>query len=367
MNLIRKYINIKNCKILIVSDVHIKTKNPINRKDYIKEVFDYLQSIAKIAMQENYNIVIFLGDIYDNEFKGSNANTLNLLLAGIIHKLKDNGICVFTLMGNHEKHTALKGCPFFNMINYSSTRILNDLKSIDFRIPEYPIPMFDTCDELIINNKLCIHMHHFSDIDKSYTTKPNEFLYNIGVFHDAILPTSARKHIMNISNVDLAQYTNVAYNDEMFANLQYAVCGDIHTRIGEMDVTTSTGVCKVDIPGSVMRTKSGIAESHEYVNLPLFTVTDEGVKKEYLHFKLWKYEDSFKEELIKEVKQKKTDMKTFKSTIESVVVRKSFVEDLETFPKYIQDVLKEVITYGDYELKNKKSSIEFLQLGRSLK
>ena len=367
MTLNEKKLYVDKCKILIIPDLHLKCTNPVNRKNYPDEILSYIEYILTLVEQEHIDFVIFLGDIYHDDFKGKMSGTINQKMLGMINHMKSQGTQVFTLMGNHEKHHFIKNCLFFHNIDYCSERIKRDLQATHIKLPEYPVATFQTCDRLILNDTLCIEMHHFSDEDKGYTTESNNYKYTIGLFHDAILPSQARKHIQALTReevqlengktymqtTDLAQYSKVLYNDEMFANLDYAVCGDIHTRIGEMDVQTSTGTVNVDIPGSLGRTSSSIAESHESVELPLFVFENNTLTKQHLHFKLWTLEQSYKISVVQENKQKYADMKEMKNTLEGVVVRKSFVDDIETFPNYAQAILSEVIQNGKYTLKSK--------------
>lgn len=345
MNL--KKIDKRGCKIMCIPDLHLKAKEPRNRWNYVKESLEMFENIVDIALIEEVDIVILLGDVYDGEFKGSQANAINLKFMGMVSHLKDEGVRVFTLMGNHEKHTLQKDCPFFRLIDRDSVRIQEELKSSRYHLPKFTTTLLETTDELVINDELCIHMHHFSDNDKNYLTSRNEYKYNIGLFHDAILPSSARRHIKSISEVDIGQYSKVEYNDAMFENLNYAVCGDIHTKIGEMQV----GECVVDIPGSVMRTQSGMAQSHESVDLPVFTLEENKLTKKHVNLKLWKYEDSFKVDVVAQEKKKRSNLKNLERNLEQVVVKRNFVDDIALFPNGVREVVQEVVTKGDYTIK----------------
>lgn len=365
LKLCRKHIIGNNHKILIITDLHLKSTNPTNRYNYPQEVLDYVKYIVKLVEHEHIDIVIFLGDIYNDEFVGKQSASIGDKLIGMINHMKRKGVRVYTLMGNHEKHKFAKGCPFFNHIDYDSARIMRDLERLEMVFPEFPVPTFETCDELVIGNQLCIHMHHFSDIDKSYLSPKTDLPCNLGLFHDAILPSKARQHIKALTEVDLGQYSKVEYNDEMFANLNYAVCGDIHVRIGEIVVTTSTGECLSDIPGTLGRNDSSIAQSHESVELPLFTVTDSGVTKSHIHFKLLPYNQSFKISIIEENKQRYADMKDLKANLESTTTRMSFNEAIQQFPDYAQNIVNEILQNGNYELKTLSKVAEFIKKGRS--
>lgn len=353
MKLVEKFVDSKDCKILVIPDLHLKCVNPVNRRNYPDEILGYVKHIIHLLKDREIDVLIFLGDIYHDAFKGKTSATVNQKLVGMIEHIKSTGVQVYTLMGNHELHHFIKRSLFFDNIDYDSARIREDVDATQIKCPEYPVPTFATCDRLIVGDTLCIEMHHFSDIDKSYLTEKNEYDYTLSLYHDAILPSNARRHIQAISEVDLAQYSKVQYRDEMFANNDYAVCGDIHTRIGEMTVTTSTGDVIVDIPGSLGRTSSSIAESHESVELPLFVLEAGVLRKEQIHFKLWSLEESYKISVVVENKKKYTDMKEMKENLEGVVVRKSFVEDIETFPNYAQVILSEIIQNGKYQLKSK--------------
>lgn len=366
LELLKSYIHKEDTKVLIVSDVHLKCVNPKNRKNYPDEIIGYLRNLVKLVELEQIDVVIFLGDIYHDEFEGKFSAKYNQKLIGMVNNLKLKGVRVFTLMGNHELHSFIKGCPFFDNIEYHSNRILTDLEAKRVAMPEYPVPTWETCDKLIINDSICFEMHHFSDIDKEYLTEPNNYKTTIGLFHDAILPSKARKQIKAITEVDLSRYTGVTYNDEMFANLDYAVCGDIHTRIGEAVVETSTGEVNVDIPGSIGRVASGIAESHESVELPLFIIKGDTVTKQHITFKLLPIKDSFKLSLVEENKKKYGDMKVLTSNMESVTVRKTFEEDVKTFPNYAQEIVYEIKQSGMYVSKAKNQIDEFVKKQQTL-
>ena len=360
MGLCHIHVNKQKLKVLVIPDVHLKCTNPKNRKKYPEEILEYMEHILKLVEVEEVDIVIFLGDIYHDEFVGKLSGKYGQELIGIVNAMKSSGTRVFTLMGNHELHTFSKGCPFFDNIDYRSERIMQELLAKQIRLPKYPVPTWETCDRLIINDSICFDMHHFSDIDKSYLTEPNDYKEVVKLVHDAILPSHARKHINTITEVDLGRYTKVVYNDEMFVNCTYAVLGDIHTKIGEMTVTTSTGDVLADIPGSIGRVTSGIAESHESVDIPLFVIDGNNLTKTHIPFKLWSIKDSFKLAIVEENKKAYADMKDLKSNLESVEVRKTFQEDLETFPNYAQTILYEIRDKSHYTPKTKYKVRTFL-------
>lgn len=349
-------------RILTATDLHLKVKNPKTRYNYIQEQYDMINTIVETVLHYKINLLIWLGDIYDGDFVGPKSDSINLYFLSRMQHLKSQGVEIYTLMGNHEKHKYMNSlCPLFKVISYGSEKIIKELSLTGYGVDTMTLGILDTTDQLIINDKLCITMHHFSDNDKTYLTEPNDYRFNLGLFHDAILPSKARKHIHAISNSDVGKYSKVAYNDKMLNNLDYAVFGDIHAKIGEMLIQTETGECLADIPGSLMRTQSGIAQAHESVDLPMFILNGDTLTKEHINIKMWEYDKSFKKDIVTENKKKYADLKELKNNLEQVVVKKNFIEDRETFSKDTQVILGEILDTGDFKLKDMEEIVEFIK------
>lgn len=334
--------------VLIIPDVHLRVANFKNRYDYPNETLTYLLDIQKIVETNSIDIVIFLGDIFDNHFTEAGALQYYNKVVNILLRIKDKAE-LYTLMGNHELHN-IKTSPFFHITEIASERITKDLKHI-YQNPQCITPILKAPDNLLVNN-VSFEFFHFSDIEKNYRTEPKE-IPQIGLFHDSLISEKTKAYMKSIMgdssfNAMKDHLTLINVEDSYFDYLDYACIGDIHTRIGEFPI----GNCLADLPGSIGRTQYTLLQSHEVVDLPIFTITEEGIiSKSHIHFPLLKVQDSFKVDIIEVEKAQRVDKKEFKKALERVTFSRDIRFDVENAPIQ-QDVKTLILNVMDNSLKS---------------
>mgnify|MGYP000778291196 FL=1 len=113
---------------------------------------------------------------------------------------------------------------------------------------------------------------HYSKENKNYITERDpEVKYHIGVYHDdTVVPTKQR------NDAGFRGTTMMSYMDNIFANINLAIVGHIHTPIGVFNIQSRGRELPMIVPGSLAITTSGSSDLHTDVNLPVVEITDDG-------------------------------------------------------------------------------------------
>ena len=330
-------IDMDNAKVLIIPDLHLRAVTFQGRYNYPEEVLYYLKELLKITIEQEVDIVIFLGDIFDNHFTEKGALQYYNRVCSVLRNFKAK---LFTLMGNHELHN-YNTSPFFYITNLLSDRITADLEYLSFK-PICNNLLLTAPDTLLINNKIRFEFFHYSDVNKNYGLNGDNDTINIGLFHDSILSSKARAYIKSIVGDQCFyemkfHFKMIEVYDNLFSNFEYACIGDIHTRIGEFKI----GPCLVDIPGSLGRTQYAIVQKHTMVDLPVFTICGENVAKSSIPFNLYSIEDSYKVDLLEANKNIRLDKKALDKALTRVKTSNDILKDIDVLKidKNIKDIM----------------------------
>ena len=95
----KKYIN-QDSKILFVMDLHLKSKEPRNRWNCVKESLEMFETIVDMVLIENINIVVLLGEKYVNEL---NRHYDDIYMRGICHTPEELHLLGETIKEDYNK------------------------------------------------------------------------------------------------------------------------------------------------------------------------------------------------------------------------------------------------------------------------
>lgn len=334
------YLSGRRYRILCVPDIHLRAVEFTGTKNYVQVQEDVIKRLIKGAQDGLYDVVILLGDLFDNPYKDLSKAFYHVTLIEQLYRALDGRL--FKVLSNHPINnkrnymvtfflTGMMKSARASHYNLNIQRTLDGLET-NFGIQE---PFLVVPDRLFINGNL-FNFFHFNKEDKSYYDPLHGVQYknHIGLYHDAILTQEAAYHVSELStgNKVSLPHISVGRDSIMMSNVDYAVIGDIHTRIGEFTLENSiTGKTTVmDIPGTLGRTANHKAQHHNEVHLPLFTIEEDGtLTKEHILFPLVNYQEIFKITQIDEKKEERKRMEEFKGSLTDIASYTTFEEYLE--------------------------------------
>lgn len=251
-------------KILFLPDLHKRCFD----SDSISGQMDAIKRIQKDIINLNqlhgFTHNIILGDWYHKGFRALDQ------AFGAIQEDRElaesvNGN-VYLLVGNH--FYLEKDCnPEMYIIQP------NNLIQPIHEITTPKEPIFRVVQTLRLG-PVQIDFHHFSKTNKDYVyPRQDDVSFRIGLFHDdKTLPGWVREKAGYRSGSVSQPYLNRVYED-----LDLAIHGHIHTPIGVVKIELATGkTVPAIIPGSMSVVMNKDSDIHEYVNLPVIEIDDDG-------------------------------------------------------------------------------------------
>ncbi len=331
--------NIKH-KIMVIPDFHLVVRNPDNRFNYIEESLSYLDKIIQLIQDQKITTLIFLGDIFDRGFRVVKMDYLNKLET----KFKSiETLCkIYTLVGNHEI-TYARDNPFYRMVE-----LTGEAKSLTATIqkPDEILNIIQAVDYVDFDNTVRFVFNHFS----KYPTKSkfiDENKINIGLFHHDLVSFESK---MELYHHKIGEGINLM-NTDILEGYKCIINGHIHTPINDM--------CIKDVDfintGSIMRRTS--KEIHDFVELPIISITEEECIIDKTTFELIPMEESFIMDIVDEERESRTLKKTLKS-----YSLHTMAEDFEDFvDKIDNEFIKFVLLNSDKDF-SLNSTKEYIKL-----
>lgn len=365
-NLYTLYLNGKRRRVLMVSDVHLRAEEFKQTTIYVPTQENVILRIIKAAEEGMFDVVIFLGDLFDGPYKDVSKALYHIILFEKLNKALNGH--VYKVIGNH---------PLNNKRNYVVTFFLTGMikslragfnniniqRTLDGWVSNIGLeePLIKVPDRLVINGAV-FNFFHFNKEDKEYYDPLIDITptVHLGLYHDNILTHEVNKYVSELANGGKFMLPSIKIDKDslMLSNVDYATFGDIHTKIGEFEIYNEFYDHKVivDVPGSLGRTANHTAQHHNDINLPLFTVEEDGsVIKQHLNFPLVDYRDIFNIKVQEEQKAKAKRMKDFKETLDEFAMHKTFEHYLESSNDATDDVKQLLTTI----IKDKQSLPEY--------
>lgn len=359
-------------KILFVTDVHLIDREFKNSIRYVESVERFLHQLIEGAKSNVYNVVIFLGDLFDREYEDVAKALYHISLFEELFELLEGR--VFKVVGNHPINKKKSYIPTFFLIGKIKAKRLQKHTLVQMNTgsvhTNYGLnkPILYAPDRIIVNGNV-INLFHFDKEDKTYTDILTDLNFepktHIGCYHDSIMTSVAKNVINEISNGNRFNIPSVetVENTHIFNNVDYAMIGDLHTTIGEFEVknTLNGKVTIGDIPGSIGRTSNHKAQQHNEVYLPFMEITPEGkVTKSHMKVNLLDWRKIYKTEVQEENKLDKKIMTGFKEVIESLTVRDTFEETLEEsdLEERSKEIIESIISEGTASISYRGKAVE---------
>lgn len=249
-------------KILIVTDLHKRWKDSTSIKNQLSVQQKIQEDIIAFCKEQGITHVIIAGDWYDRGFHGL-AQAYGAIEMDRRLSMMVNGN-VYLCIGNHF-YLERDENPEMYIIQP------NSILKPQYEIPLPDEPIFKVVPQLMLGD-VQIDFFHYSKVNKQYVAyrEPNT-RFHIGIYHDdKCVPGWVREQ------EGFTGTTSQSYLNEIYANIDFAVHGHIHTRIGMTNVQI-IGDKKVPlcIPGSLGITQNKDSQKHPYVQLPVIEIADD--------------------------------------------------------------------------------------------
>lgn len=259
-------------KILCISDLHKRYHDSESIKGQLAVQQQIQEDIIAFNIQNGITHNIILGDWYDRGFHGLGpAYGAMEMDRRISASVKGN---VYLCVGNH----------FY--LERDENPEMYIIQPNPFIKPQMPIPVpdkpiFKVVPNLRIGN-VQIDFFHYNKTNKEYAaTVATGVTYHIGIYHDhTVVPGWVKEQEGLVGASSTQSYFSRIYN-----NIDFAVCGHIHTKIGTVTMEMCDTGKKVPllIPGAIGITQNKDQYKHASVDLPVITVNDDSTVTVEMH------------------------------------------------------------------------------------
>lgn len=252
-----------SAKILFISDLHKRYRDSTSVKGQLVAQQKVQEDIIEFNRANGITHNIIMGDWYDRGFHGLGqaygAIEMDRRLAASV----DGN--VYLCVGNHF-YLERDENPEMYIIQP------NEYIKPSTPIPVPPEPIFKVVPSLTIGS-VQISFFHYSKVNKEYKAHRNpEITYHVGVYHDDVVVPG---HIRAMEG-----YTGTAsqaYLNEVYANVDLAVHGHIHSKVGAINMELLNGrQLPMFIPGALGIVSNRDTFKHKSVDLPILEINDDG-------------------------------------------------------------------------------------------
>lgn len=249
-------------RILFVTDLHKRYKESASIKGTIVVQQQIQEDIINFILSHGITHVIPVGDWYDRGFHGLGPAYGAIEMDRRLSAAVDGR--VFLCVGNHF-YLERDENPEMYIIQP------NTLFKPQINIPVPKRPIFQVVEKLKIGT-VQIDFFHFNKINKDYIAyRDPDTTYHIGVYHDdATVPGWVREQ--EGFSGSATQY----YMNKVYENIDLAIHGHIHTKIGMCSVQLTSGrKVPLCIPGAMCITTNKDSFKHQDVQLPILDIADD--------------------------------------------------------------------------------------------
>lgn len=250
-------------RLLFVTDLHKRWKDMDSIHGIVSVQHKIQHEIIDFCKNNGVTHVFIAGDWYDRGFHGIgqaySAMEEDRLLSNCV-----NGN-VYLCIGNHfylerdenPEMYIIQPCPYMKPKDILQTA---------------ERPLFNVVPKVIIGT-VQISLFHYDKLNKAYKTQREDGItYHIGVYHDEVCVPAWVREREGFGGV-----TSVYEMDQLYANVDMAVHGHIHSDIGLTQLELTNGrTIPLYIPGSLGISQNKEAIKHKLVNLPMVDVNDDG-------------------------------------------------------------------------------------------
>lgn len=339
-------------RIILLTDTHLVLKNPNNRIRMIEEGVDILNQIHDLIIDNNIDIAIHLGDLYDRGYATIPHEMYNRQIEALqnISKAVNNNF--FMVMGNHSYTYATQNPEFTitEILDENLKEIYKYKDTLELLNPIIKAPAYLDFGDTRIS------FVHF-DPRKKYKII-NDKKYNIALLHDDFITFESKEELYHHKYGHGIEVMNT----DLFDNIDTAIMGHIHKPLTDFTMNNAKAT-DIIVPGSLVNRTA--AEKHTYVDLPIIEMNMneiESGKKPYrldkIRFYLPKFDESFDLKIVEENKQMYEYAKMIKKAkIEGKKdnLLEEFIKDLKN-PK-VEELIRTADTLE--HLESEKLFLEF--------
>lgn len=331
-------------KILVGCDLHKRMKDLTTIRGYTKVNREIQLDLMKLLKEGNFTHFIHAGDWFHSGYGSDVAAALTH--TDIDRQMSEllNGN-FYGLIGNHIR------------IRMDSNPELFLIQPHDKYVSRHKVTreeqIIKTPKDLILNG-VQIHFMHWdinaqSAMDYKALLNP-ECHYHIGLYHTEYVIPSHYLH-------GLGMHHSISDNSKISAALEginLAIVGHIHKPLGTFTINKSDGTSTTMIvPGSLTNTDAGLGSRHDYVDLPIIEIDEDGkVALSYHHFYLRTDELTFMSKVLDDAAREK--LKSLrgntKETLYEDLQQTTFVGESSSFISLNAFMKEQGYTAGDKAL-----------------
>lgn len=262
---------VEEYRVIPVPDLHWRDTDISTVGGYCEATLETGKELISVMRDYKITHALFLGDVCDKGYRTQHELYSHRNLIQEINSITNDN--AYLNLGNH----------FF--IERDTNPELYWIQPNEKYKPVKPIyankPLLRVEETLILG---CVQFSffHYNKNQKMYVRpRVPGIKYHCGLYHDdLIVPAHVRLDEGIRKNVQ-ASYTRAIYD-----NIDIAAIGHIHTPVGEVMMQVDGRDIPVDIPGSLCVLTSKPADLHRSVKLPIYTITSNTFKKEYVSIEL---------------------------------------------------------------------------------
>lgn len=254
-------------KILIGGDLHKRMVDISTIEGYCKANIAVQDDIMNAIVEDGYTHFISIGDWFDTGY-GSDVS------AALAHTDIDREMYsllngnFYGLIGNHIRIRMDSNPELFLIQPHSYYTSRHKVKR-DYQIIRTP-------KELILNDVQICFMHWNKDAESAYEYKAlirPECKYHIALYHtESIIPG----HILAGMNM-FAQINDNSKIGAALDDIELAIVGHVHKPIGTFKINKVGGhTTTMIVPGSLTNTDAGMASRHEFIDMPVIEIGEDG-------------------------------------------------------------------------------------------
>ncbi len=250
-------------RILFITDLHKRWKDSESIKGTINVQLKIQEDIIKFNQENGVTHNIVCGDWYDRGFHGLCQSWGATEMDRRVSKSVNGN--VYLCIGNH----------FY--LERDENPEMYIIQPNPYIKTQYPIPLpdepiFKVVPSLVIST-VRIDFFHFSKINKEYVANRDpRITHHVGVYHDDVCVPGWVSEMDGYSSRSTQSYYN-----RIYANIDVAVHGHIHSKIGITKIPLETGrEVPLYIPGSLGITQNKDCFKHAGVDLPILDINDDG-------------------------------------------------------------------------------------------
>lgn len=263
---------IVSAKILCLTDLHKRYNESVTIKGLLEVQQLIQEEIIEYVKTNEVTHVIILGDWYHRGFHGLGraygAIEMDRRLSEAV------GGNVFLCVGNHFYLERDENPEMYIIQPNDYIR-----PSIEIPMPEKPI--FKVVPNLKIGT-VQIDFFHYNKLNKEYVAyRDEDTTMHIGIYHDDhVLPSWVREA------EGFTGETSQTYLNRIYSNIDLAIHGHIHTKLGTVALSLLNGnTIPLIIPGALTPTANKENQKHTTVDLPVLNIKDDStVSIEYAEF-----------------------------------------------------------------------------------